>query len=690
MAADRYKYFRLEAQELLEQLSQGVLELERTGASPARVQHLLRVAHTLKGAARVVKQREMADSAHAFEGVLQPHRETEGALPTAGIQSLLELVDDMTGRLRALDAPEAGAPTQAAAKPTQSSTQEEMFRTVRADVEEMTALLDGILEARTQLGTLQKAADHVRTAQDVLGRLTDHLVRRAAGERSRSRLGGRADKAIALVEELQQLLDGYDRQTQMPMEQLDRELATASEAADQLRLIPARATFANLERTVRDAAHANGKQATFHAAGGDIRLDGHVLGTVQSALVQMVRNAVAHGLESPEERRQSGKPEAGSVRVEVLRRGRRVVFRCTDDGRGLDLAAIRSAAEVRGIRPQETGALDAAGLTQLLLRGGLSTAKTVTGISGRGIGLDVVRDTAERLGGQVHVRSSAGQGTTFELVAPASLASLTGLVVESEGELATIPLDSVRYAFRLRASDISRTAHGESIVYEDKVIPFLPLPRALRQTREGGHAGNACSAVVLEGARGLAAVGADRMLGTANIVVRPLPALTLADPIVSGASIDGNGNPRIVLDPDALVTMAFESIPVVSTGPPARIPVLVIDDSLTTRMLEQSILESAGYEVTTASSAEEGLEKARAARFSLILVDVEMPGMDGFSFVETVRADAALRHIPTILVTSRSEPEDLERGRRVGANGYIIKSEFDQADLLQRIRNLIS
>jgi two-component system chemotaxis sensor kinase CheA len=187
----------------------------------------------------------------------------------------------------------------------------------------------------------------------------------------------------------------------------------------------------------------------------------------------------------------------------------------------------------------------------------------------------------------------------------------------------------------------------------------------------------------------MAAVGVDRLLGTARIVVRPLPQRMTASPIVAGASLDADGNPQLVLDPDCLIAAAQRGdAGEVDVTPPRRL-VLVVDDSLTTRMLEQSILESAGYEVDVALSGEEALGLVHAKRYALILVDVEMPGMDGFTFIERLRAEPALRDIPAILVTSRAAPEDRRRGQEVGAQGYIVKSEFDQAELLAIIGPLM-
>jgi two-component system chemotaxis sensor kinase CheA len=325
----------------------------------------------------------------------------------------------------------------------------------------------------------------------------------------------------------------------------------------------------------------------------------------------------------------------------------------------------------------------------MLLRGGISTSRTVTDVSGRGVGLDIVREAVERLGGEVLFRTDLGQGTTFELVIPPSLASMDALMVEAgnSGGAIAIPLDAVRSTLRISAADICRTAPGATVLHEHKAIAFIPLSTAL----DGGRwsADRTWTTIVVAGAEGLAAIGVDSLLGTARIVVRPLPEGLAASPIVAGARLDAESNPQLVLDPNALVAAAQRSGATEPDSPPQRRPVLVIDDSLTTRMLEQSILESAGYDVDVAMSGEEGLDTVRKKHYALILVDVEMPGMDGFTFIERIRSDPTLRDIPAILVTSRAAPEDRQRGRDVGAQGYIVKSEFDQAELLAMIRPLM-
>jgi two-component system, chemotaxis family, sensor kinase CheA len=427
----------------------------------------------------------------------------------------------------------------------------------------------------------------------------------------------------------------------------------------------------------------------FVATGGDVRLDSHVLGVVQGALVQAVRNAVAHGIESEAERRGARKAPAGRVTLDVSRRGARVAFVCSDDGRGIDFDAVRRALHAKGLPASATERLGSDEIVRLLLNGGVTTSGSVTEVSGRGVGLDVVRAAVVRLGGDVIMRTEAGRGATLEIVVPVSLSSLDALVVEASGVAAAIPLDAVRGTLRVAAGDVARAATGDSIVHDGVVIPFVPLARVLRAKEASGRGGRALSAVVIAGTSSLAAFSVDRLRGTANVVMRPFPALAVVDSMVAGASLDAEGNPQLVLDPDKLVAGATRDADSSADEATVAAPILVIDDSLTTRMLEQSILESAGYEVDVATSAEEGLEKARRKRYGLFLVDVEMPGMDGFTFVETTKKDALLRDVPAILVTSRDAPEDRRRGEAVGARSYVVKSEFDQGQLLETIRKLV-
>jgi two-component system chemotaxis sensor kinase CheA len=699
MAKDPYQYFRVEARELLDGLTQGILQLEKgPSARPTQdVARLLRLAHTLKGAARVVMQPRIAERAHTVEGILTTYRESELPLSKAHESELLRLLDEISSYLAAISSLATNPPRLPA---------EEHLETLRVETQEMDALLQTLTEAGVQLGALRKGIGAADRLRDLTRLLLDLLAVRPGEKRDLAAAGsGVAGIAQArfLAEELRASLDHFQRSLAVDIERVDGAFVEMRDVTHRLRLIPAQTVFAALARSVRDAAQTLGKRVAFDASGGEVRLDANVLASLRDALMHVVRNAVAHGVESESERIALAKPPTGQVRLEVRRRGSRVTFVCTDDGRGIDVEGVRTAAVAR--RLVSAAAAKALSADQVIaLLGsvgavGLSTSHVVTELSGRGIGLDVVRATLSQLKGEMSIRSEPGRGVSVEVQVPVSIAALQGLVVEAGGARLAIPLDAVKQTLRVRDVEVARSAEGDSILHVGKVIPFLPLELTLRRSGSGGpnmgHRVTAgiWSAVVVEAAGRCVALGVDRLLGATTIVMRALPSVVEADTVVAGASLDADGTPQLVLDPAGLVAAAErsrgETLKTAAEAHAQPAPILVIDDSLTTRMLEQSILEAAGYQVELAVSAEDGLIKAHDRRYSLFIVDVEMPGMDGFSFVGQTRADPVLRNVPAILVTSRDAVDDRRRGQQVGASAFIVKGEFDQTQLLKTIRTLI-
>lgn len=702
MATDPYRYFRIEGRELLDQLSAGVLALESAdgaAADAATVARLLRLAHTLKGAARVVRQAEIADLTHGVEDLLAPLREVGTALERGVADKILASLDRIGILLAQLPRPD-GAATPAAAGTPAGATERAASgaaatpggtaaaggldgegasvgsaapgqtddlpapppRLARADLVEVDALLEGLGEIGGELESLRRLAGQLDSAARANTPQAPGLARQRLAQMERALAGG--------------------------IERIDRELRQARDAAERLRLVPAASIFGILERAARDAARVQGKQVACDASAGSLRLEGEVLELVLGSMVQLVRNAVAHGIETPAERRAAGKAAAGHIVLSAGRRGTRAWFRCSDDGRGVDLAAVRAALEKRGEPPAALASLDGDQLLARLFEGGISTRGSVSELAGRGVGLDLVRDAMARLGGSVHARSGS-QGTTVELQVPMSLAALDVLMVEAEGRLLALPLDAVRGAARVAPEQVLAAADGAAIEFGGQVLPFRRLELGLGTAR-GGNGHRAFSAVALEPSQaGASAVGVTRLAGVESVVLQAPPPLAAADACVLGLYLDDAGDPGIVLDPEHLTqTLAARASRSGGAAAPAK-PILVVDDSLTTRMLESSILEAAGYTVAMAASAEEGLEMALRGDFGLALVDVEMPGMDGFTFIEKAGADPLLRHLPCILVTSRDSPQDRARAAQAGARGHIVKGEFDQAQFLRQVGELV-
>jgi two-component system, chemotaxis family, sensor kinase CheA len=672
VAGDRYKYFRIEAAELLEQLSRAVLALEQDRTGATSVTGLLRQAHTLKGAARIVRQIEIADAAHAIEDELCRSQET-GTAPDTKV--LLALLDQCTRALSQLTLPQEDKTSQLSTVSAPLLPQ----RLVRAELSDVDAVREGVFESLTELSQLRADSSAFFACREllelverqVLAPRLSHVHQYEALLRS----------AHSTVSEALQNMRRFERRVNAALDRAERELQQAHESVERLRLVSAGTIFNGLERAVRDAAKELGKPVRFEAVGGDVKLDGHILDTVSRALVQLVRNAVAHGIESTTQRFANGKEATGLVRVEVRRASGSVWFSCRDDGNGID---VRQMRKLSGSSVEAE--LDGDALASVLLNAGVSTASHVSSVAGRGVGMGVVKDAIESLKATFHAENTVGKGLALTLCVPATLTSATGLLVDSGGEVCVLPLSNVQQTVRLASDAIATTANGEQYLrIGDATIPYaglhalmgLPVPTAALRA----------AVVVVSGSERLA-VGVVRVLGTKTQVVHRLPNEVGPMPTVGGVMLDAVGNPQLVLDVDRLVSSKRQVVITPRSAAPRK-PILVVDDSLTTRMLQQSILESAGYLVRLADCAEQALEMASTEEYGLFLVDVEMPGMNGFQFVERTRMERRWHDIPAILVSSRSSPADLARGEAVGAKAYMVKDRFDQRELLRWIRGIL-
>ena len=686
MSKDIYRYFRIEARELIDGLAQGALALEQE-PDHARVSPLLRLAHTLKGAARVVKRGAIADQAHALEELLIPLRDQPRRATVQEVSACLALVDGMRRELDALDAAPAAAASAGGGVVAAITPAAELARAVRIDSQEASALVEGLASASRRVFELTASLEGLQT----MGGPARSLAALLAFEAGTASATASPWRAAELATMLASRIDSSQRLLQEGLQGLGREVTDLRQRVERLQLMALSTLFDALQRVARDAAQMLGRQVQWVSEGGEIGIDTAVLAVLAEALPHMVRNTVAHGIEAPAQRRAAGKPEQGLVRLRCTRRGNRVTLALSDDGQGLDLEAVRAAARERGLVAADQP-LDDTAATALLLRGGLSTSATVSTVSGRGVGLDVVREAMERLRGDLSMTTRRGQGTTVELQVPVSLSSARALLAQAERSVVAVPLEAVRSTVRATAQQIIATATGEALVHEGRTVPLValanligarPLPRDVAARR---------LAMVLHAGGAEAAIDVEALLGTSEITVQPFPPGVAPVAVLAGVGVDEAGSPQLVLDVAAAVAAVRAWVPGVAASVQTatrRQPILVIDDSLTTRTLEQSILESAGYEVDVAVSAEEALAKAAAVRYGLFVVDVEMPGMDGFTFVERTRADPVQRQVPAILVTSLSSAQARERGHQVGAIAFIVKAEFDQRILLDLIRGIL-
>jgi two-component system chemotaxis sensor kinase CheA len=471
-----------------------------------------------------------------------------------------------------------------------------------------------------------------------------------------------------------------------------RALSLASgEVADRargLRMRPFAEACEALPRAVRDLADAAGKEVRLAVTGGEVEMDRAVLDGLREALLHLVRNAVDHGIEPPAARQAAGKPRGGLVTVAAALRGDRVVVTVADDGAGLNLPAIKHQLARRGL-PIPTQDRD---LIRALFESGLSTRAEATPISGRGVGLDIVRAATERIRGGVSVSWEAGRGTTFTLDCPPTLAVIRALLVAVGRDIVAIPVSNVERLLRLSPGAI-RQAEGRDVIATDEgPVPLVALARLLPPLVERPVTDKVYAVLLNAGGLRLA-LAVDELLVEQEAVMRPVGRKPL--PRVSGAVLLGSGKVALVLDAQAAVLAGLAEVGgpgvkvAAAAAAPARRRVLVVDDSITTRALEQSILEAAGYDVLTAVDGSEAWRALLEHGADLVVADVEMPRMDGFALCEAIRGSKRFKELPIVLVTAMETPEHRARGLEVGADAYIGKSSFDQQGLLDTIRQLL-
>ena len=552
---------------------------------------------------------------------------------------------------------------------------------VRVEAEKLDALLASVEQLLLMRARMETRLPDVEALQQEAARSLK-AVRGA---------GGAADAAGAL----RAVALGSDRLAGA----LTADLRALRQASDELaervrrvRMRPFGEAFEPLPRVARDVAAASGREVRLELRGGEVEADRAVIDGVREALLHIVRNAVDHGIEPPDERERRGKARAGTVEVAAALAGDRVVVTARDDGRGLDVAAIRAGLAARG-REAPADDREAA---RALFEGGFSTRAAATEISGRGVGLDAARAAVERVRGTVRVEWTPGAGTTFTLEVPLTLATLPALLVRVSGAALAIPTSCVAHLSRARPESLRRAEGREVLLTDEGPVPVLPLARVLGPPLVEAEVTGAFVVVHLRvGGRRLA-VAVDEPEGERELVVRPLPRGRGDVPLVGGAAILGTGEVALVLDAPAVVAAGLGMAPGggmrVAEAPEARAArrrILVVDDSITTRTLEQSTLEAAGYEVVTAVDGEDGWRALQERGADLVVTDVEMPGMDGFALTEAIRGSHRFAALPVIVVSSLESAEHRALGMEAGADAYVGKSSFDQQGLLETIRRLL-
>ena len=708
--------FRVEVEERLSSLQSGLLQLESHSSPRQVITSLFRDAHTVKGSARMLGLEGVLHVSHGIEDLLGALRDGRFAVRRDLVDLLLASCDGITRALPGEGAlsDEALTPLVDALKracdgedpvvvpvlavpavvvPQQAAVEEHAaprHDSVRVAASKVYDLLDAVGEAdlgarrveQTTGTLLALAAEQTRWLTSL--RRVEGLPPELA--LALHRIVGTGEEITSTVRGLRELVEGHRGG-----------MGLVRDGAMGLAMVPVRRAFAALPRILRDVAAATGKDVRLATNGEDVELDKQVLDGIADALKHLVINAVDHGCEDAVTRVAAGKPEQAVVTVSARSVGGTVVIEVADDGAGVDEDSVRDKAAQLGLIPADSNVTGPA-LLNLLFTPAFSTSAVVTETSGRGVGLDVVRDAVEELGGAVEVRSEPGLGTAFVLTLPITLGVLRCLVARVGDERYAVPVPGVVESISLRDAEVHTLAGATVVVRHGVSVPLLDLGAALGAPRNAGDTPRA--ALLVRHASSQVAWAVDRLEGESEMVVKDLGSFLGRVSNIAGATIDGDGSVVCLLDLRELAEVAIGTPSPGAVAPAQRKPtaaapgrrprVLVVEDSVGVRELERVILEGAGYQVETAVDGLDGASRLRDSDpADLVLSDVEMPGMDGFDLTRTIRRTKGWENVPVVIMTSRGEDHARQAGLDAGASAYLLKTEFDQEQLVQTVRRLV-
>lgn len=752
--------FHEEAQTQGRVLSDGLLTLEHAPADTGALEACMRAAHSLKGAARIIGLQDGVDVAHRMEEGFVAAQRGELTLSTGHIDVLLRGTDlllrlgqpNPAGPVTRADVDAFIASMPASAGASGRAAEDATLRTALArlgtESAALTAGTAGMPRAVDVAGAppVSVTADdrsvmhpgNARDPQRMLRVRADSLdrllslsgeslvesrwlkpfaesmlrVKRTHRETAHAldacyeRLVERLDPdAHAALNAVRQMLGSLQQALGEHVDELDRFDRRSTGLAQQLydealqcRMRPFGDATHAYPRLVRDLARSLGKRVRFAVAGETTQVDRDILDLLDAPLGHLLRNAIDHGIEPPEQRAALGKPAEAAVTLEARHSAGKLLIIVADDGAGIDLEAVRAAVVRRGLADPETaGRLSDPELLEFLLLPGFSMRDRVTDVSGRGVGLDAVHEMVKAVRGTVRIHNEPGRGARFVLQLPLTLSVIRSLLVDVGGEAYAFPLAHVRRTLELSRNGIDMLEGQQHFPFEGRPVGLVMAHQLFGTRAPDGARESAAVVVIGEGAETYG-IAVDRFLGERMLVVQPLDARLGKVRDIAAAALMENGEAVLIVDVDDLLRSVDRLVrggrlDKVQRGQGATVQhrkhVLVVDDSLTVRELERKLLEKRGYAVTVAVDGMDGWNALRGTPFDLVVTDIDMPRMDGIELVTLIKRDAALKALPVMIVSYKDREEDRRRGLEAGADYYLAKGSFHDEALLDAVQDLI-
>jgi len=710
--------FKVEAAEHLQDIGTGLLELEKAAAAEEQqqlIETVFRAAHSLKGAARAVNFTEIESLCQSLEDLFSAWKRRESLPTPSTLDAAHRTVDKMS---QAIVLPAAAERTghraeeTSAASPQPVSAPTGETETVRITVNSLDARL---LEAEEMLAAKLAADQRASDLGALAGRLELWRKEWARVQPRTRALRQELERPRAAAADLRGLAEFFDWNHDY-LRALEGKVAALRRTAEQDRLLigklvddllenskkllmlPLARLAGLLSKLVRDLCRDQGKEAELTIRGEEVTIDKRILEQLKDPLVHLLRNCIDHGIETPEQRRRAGKPPRAAITLTVSPlNSTQVEISVSDDGVGIDVEKVKAAAGKRGLAtPNTMDQLSDSAALALVFETDVSTSPMITRVSGRGLGLAIVREKAEKLGGRVAIESRRGFGTTIRMTLPLTLATFRGVLIESARRLFILPTAQVERVTRFKLQEVRTVEGRRALALDGRAIALVELAEVLQlpSTPHKSDRPEAVTILVLGAGEQRVAFAVDAVLDEREVLVKRLTKPLSRVRNIAGATVLGSGEVAPILNVADLLKSArtagaglrTPAAAALSAAPAKRI--LVVEDSITSRMLLKGILESVGYDVKTAVDGIDAFTALRAERFDLVVSDVEMPRMNGFDLTARIRADRTLAEVPVVLVTALESREDRERGIDVGANAYLVKSSLDQSNLLEALRRL--
>lgn len=648
--------FLEEAGDRIELLRELVDAMDERVDAPVQVRREL---HALKGASRMMGFREVAQLCHRAEDLLD-----SPDLPAP--DDIAACLEEIAQGVAALEADSDREPTSGEDRPESEESRAGVRRRGREEMRVAAGLVDDLADRGARLRVVAVAAEGLANRVFRLAALAE----RGVGERAPQQV--LATLATSLRQVAIELEGGQRILSRLTERQLDTLL--------HLQMQPLKPFLKELARHARELADALGKRVEVEVIAGDAQLDRRIVDGLREALLHLVRNAVDHGIEGPDQRAQAGKDEVGRIRLETSSEGDRVRLQIVDDGRGIDRQEVVATAIRRELITEEAAeGLTVSEVLQFLFRPGFTTRKTMTELSGRGIGLDAVAAAVRSAGGDLWIESKSGLGTTITVEVPLARRGERVLVLGVGQHKMAVPASPARAYHRISAGQVEEVDGRRVVRIGDRTIAARFLADAVGEPFAG-------DGVLVENLIGGGVVGvvADSVIGEEEVIVHPLPHAAGAPPVVEGITLLASGRPVFVLSLQRLGTIdALDAFDRPVHGPrPRPVQVLLVDDSVVTREMVRRLLEDGGFGVTSVGNAEDALLALENRDFDCLITDIEMPGMDGLSLTRELRADSRLADLPIVVVSTLDRADDRLAGLEAGADAYLTKQGLDARDLV--------